>query len=66
MRLILKREIPEDQNLRRQWNEMAFQMERPEVFYTWEWAFAMQAAYGAVLQPMLYLAYEGDELVGVA
>jgi CelD/BcsL family acetyltransferase involved in cellulose biosynthesis len=40
-------------------------MERPEVFYTWEWAFAMQSAYRAFLTPLLFMAYEGDDLVGV-
>jgi CelD/BcsL family acetyltransferase involved in cellulose biosynthesis len=42
------------------------QMERPEVFYTWEWAFAMQTAYGDQLKPLLICAYEGRELVGLA
>ncbi len=30
--------IPEDEGLRRQWNELVLQMERPEIFYTYEWA----------------------------
>jgi len=58
-------EIPADPELRRQWNELALQMERPQVFYTWEWAFAMQSAYGNWFRPWLFLAYEGSELVGV-
>src|SRR5271169_1553765 len=41
-------------------------MERPEVFYTWEWALAVQSAYRASLKPLLFLGYEGDHLVGVA
>jgi CelD/BcsL family acetyltransferase involved in cellulose biosynthesis len=41
-------------------------MERPEVFYTWEWALAMQAAYQASLTPLLFLGYDGDDLIGVA
>jgi CelD/BcsL family acetyltransferase involved in cellulose biosynthesis len=65
LRLFLHREIPEDPRLRQQWNDLAARMERPEVFYTWEWAFAMQSAYRASLTPLLLLAYEGDDLAGV-
>jgi CelD/BcsL family acetyltransferase involved in cellulose biosynthesis len=66
LRIILHREIPEDQNLWRQWNSLALRMERPEVFYTYEWALAVQTAYHASLKPLLFLGYEGDDLVGVA
>jgi CelD/BcsL family acetyltransferase involved in cellulose biosynthesis len=66
LRIVLNREIPEDPKLRRQWNDLALQMERPEVFYTCEWALAAQAAYRASLKPLLILGYEGDCLVGVA
>ncbi len=41
-------------------------MERPEVFYTYEWAKAVQRAYGASLRPFLVLAYESQALVGVS
>jgi len=37
----------------------------PEVFYTYEWACAVQAAYRESLHPLLFLGYEADELVGV-
>jgi CelD/BcsL family acetyltransferase involved in cellulose biosynthesis len=66
LRIVLHREIPEDPELLRQWNAVALQMERPEVFYTCEWGLAVQAAYRASLKPLLLLGYEGDELVGVA
>ena len=66
MRIVLHREIPEDPALHRQWNAVALRMERPEVFYTWEWAVAVQSAYRESLKPLLYLGYEGDDLVGVA
>lgn len=66
LRIVLHREIPEDPQLWRQWNEVALQMEPPEVFYTCEWALAVQAAYQASLKPLLFLGYEGDHLVGVA
>jgi len=41
-------------------------VEHPEVFYTQQWALAMQRAYGSSLLPFLVLAYEDETLVGVA
>jgi CelD/BcsL family acetyltransferase involved in cellulose biosynthesis len=58
--------IPEDAELHRQWNSIALQTKQPQVFYTCEWALAMQSAYAASQTPLLLLGYEGDELVGVA
>src|ERR1700732_44760 len=66
LRIVVHRRIPEGSNLRRQWNEVALQMERPEVFYTCEWALAVQSAYHASLRPLLFLGYEGEDLLGVA
>jgi CelD/BcsL family acetyltransferase involved in cellulose biosynthesis len=66
LRIVLRGEIPEDPELHRQWNDVALQMERPEVFYTYEWAVAVQSAYRESLKPMLFLGYEGDHLAGVA
>jgi CelD/BcsL family acetyltransferase involved in cellulose biosynthesis len=66
LRIVLHQEIPEDPNLRRQWNDVVLQMERPEVFYTWEWAMAVQSAYQGSLKPLLFLGYERDRLAGVA
>src|SRR5215471_11150213 len=66
LRLVLHREIPEDQVLQEQWNDLVLQMERPEVFYTAQWALGVQAAYSASLQPLLLLGHEDDELIGVA
>ena len=66
LRIVVHREIPEDPNLQCQWNNLALQMERPEVFYTCEWALAVQAAYYASLKPLIFLGYEEDNLVGVA
>ncbi len=47
LRIVLHRRIPEDSKLRLQWNSVVLQMEQPEVFYTCEWALAMQSAYQA-------------------
>ena len=66
MHLVLHREIPEDKALGRQWNDLVQQMERPEVFYTYEWALAVYRAYHSTIMPLLVLAYEGESLVGVA
>jgi CelD/BcsL family acetyltransferase involved in cellulose biosynthesis len=65
LRLVLHRDIPEDENLRRQWNELVEQMERPEVFYLYEWALAVARAYRDSVVPLLLLAYEGGSLVGL-
>src|ERR1700737_4636818 len=65
MRLVVHREIPESDLLRRQWNDLVTHMEPPEVFYTYEWASAAHHAYSASITPLLFLAYEEDSLVGV-
>lgn len=66
MRLVLHKEIPDQANLRHQWNALVWQMECPEVFYTYEWARAVSCAYHSSITPLLILAYEQDSLVGVA
>src|SRR5580658_7531484 len=52
MRLVLLRRIPDEPSLRRKWNGLVMQMERPEVFYTCEWALAMQSAYQSSITPL--------------
>ncbi len=67
VRLVLLREIPEDANLRQQWNAVARSMEQSQVFFTYEWAVAVQRAYQESLHPMIFLAYDQqDSLYGVA
>ena len=66
LRIVPLRKIPEEPSLLRRWNDLVLQMERPEVFYTCEWALAVQSAYQASLKPLLFLGYDGDDLVGVA
>jgi CelD/BcsL family acetyltransferase involved in cellulose biosynthesis len=67
VRLTLLKEIPEDADLRQQWNALVLRMEQPQVFYTYEWALAVYRAYSATLLPLLFLAYdEHDVLAGVA
>lgn len=67
LRLVVLREIPDDANLRQQWNALVARTDQPQVFYTWEWAFAVQRAYASALSPLLFLAYdEQQSLRGVA
>ena len=67
MRLVVLREIPEDEKLRLEWNALVERTEQPQVFYTYEWALAVQRAYATVLHPMLCLGYDEPEgLCGVA
>ncbi len=66
MRIELHHEIPETSELRRQWNEIALKTEQPQVFYTYEWARAVQTAYRPSLEPLLFLGYEGESLIGIA
>jgi CelD/BcsL family acetyltransferase involved in cellulose biosynthesis len=65
LRIVLLRKIPEDSSLQRRWNDLVLQMELPKVFYTWEWALAVQSAYQASLNPLVFLGYDADDLVGV-
>ncbi len=66
MRLVLLREIPEDENLRRQWDSLVERVEQPQVFYTYEWALAVWRAYSATLRPLLFLGYDDQgSLCGV-
>lgn len=59
--------IPEDPNLRLRWNALVRAADQPQVFYTYEWALAVQNAYHASLRPLLFVAYDVSEaLCGVA
>ena len=66
LRIVLHREIPDGEDFHRQWNVLVDAMERPEVFYTWEWAQAVARVYGTSLRPLLFTAYRGGELAGIA
>ena len=46
---------------------MVERVDQPQVFYTYEWALAVQRAYSATLRPLIFLAYdEQASLSGVA
>jgi CelD/BcsL family acetyltransferase involved in cellulose biosynthesis len=63
--LVLHQEIPEDERLHREWNALVLGMEQPEVFYTYEWGSAVQAAYRDTVRPLVFLAYRNNSLAGV-
>ena len=69
MRIVLLREIPEEPSLMKSWNDLVLEMERPQVFYTCQWAQAIQGAFKSAFKPppkpLLFLGYDGDQLVGV-
>jgi CelD/BcsL family acetyltransferase involved in cellulose biosynthesis len=54
----------DDLDLRQRWNELVWLMERPEVFYTYQWAQAVDRAYSESLEPFIVLGYEDERLVG--
>jgi len=67
VRLSVLRQIPEDPALRRDWNALVARSGDAQVFYTYEWALAVQRAYSEVLRPFIFLAYdEANALRGVA
>jgi CelD/BcsL family acetyltransferase involved in cellulose biosynthesis len=66
LQLVLHHEIPLDEKLREQWNALVLASEFPQVFHTYEWALAVYRAYSVNLVPYLWLAYEGESLVGIA
>src|SRR5437763_4358332 len=65
MRLTWTVGLPQDEKLREKWNALVLQMEKPEVFYTWEWAAAFVRSYGDSVQPWIATAYDEDELIGI-
>ena len=66
MRITVRTEIPDDQTLRRRWNELVWQKESPQIFDTYDWAAAVSRAYSRTLRPLLIMTYEGVVLRGVA
>lgn len=65
MRIVRHDGIPDSQSLREQWNGLVHAMERPQVFYTFEWAQAVARAYSGAMKPLLLAGYRGEDLVGV-
>lgn len=66
MRIVIHREIPDDPDLQTHWNTLVRQEQSPEVFYTYQWALAVQRAYRSSLIPFLVLLHDDEKLVGIA
>ncbi|MGC2154586.1 MAG: GNAT family N-acetyltransferase [Terriglobales bacterium] len=66
MHVTVLKEVPEDPQLAASWNELVMRMERPEVFYTHQWALAASRAFRESVQPLICLVHESDRLCGVA
>jgi len=62
MRIVAHAGLPD---CREQWNDLVQKVERPQVFYTYEWAEAVTHAYGESLKPLVLAGYREEQLVGV-
>jgi CelD/BcsL family acetyltransferase involved in cellulose biosynthesis len=58
--------VPEDPEIILAWNDLVFRMERPEVFFTHQWALAASRSFSDTLCPLTFLVYESGRLNGVA
>ena len=61
MRIAVLNKVPEDPSLQRQWNALVTRVNRPQVFYTYEWSLAVQRAYSETLRPLIFLAYDDKD-----
>ncbi len=66
MHVVVLREIPQDPQVIASWNDLARNMDRPEIFLTHEWALAASRAFSDTVQPLVFLVYESHRLCGVA
>lgn len=53
MSVTIYREVPCDQQIAAVWNELALEMEEPEVFYIWEWTYAGAMALADAKKPFV-------------
>ncbi len=66
MKVTVLEKIPEDPEIILAWNNLVFRMERPEVFFTHQWALAASRAFSDSLCPLTFLVHESGRLAGVA
>jgi CelD/BcsL family acetyltransferase involved in cellulose biosynthesis len=67
LRVDVLKELPKDPSVVQQWDALVIHLERPQVFYTYEWALAVDRAYHATLRPLLFLAFDAaNQLCGIA
>lgn len=63
--LFLKTLEGED-TLREEWNQLVLQMEVPQVFYTYEWALALERSFRSSAEPLIFILRRDEVLIGVA
>jgi len=55
-----------EETLREEWNRLVLEMEVPQVFFTYEWALALERSFQSSTQPLIFILRQGQELTGVA
>jgi CelD/BcsL family acetyltransferase involved in cellulose biosynthesis len=58
--------IQDEGNLRDQWDNLVLKMEVPQVFFTYEWALAVERAFRSSVEPWIFTFGKNDQLIGVA
>lgn len=56
----------QNERLRNEWDQLVLQMEVPQVFFTAEWALAVERAFHSSLEPWIFVFRRDDVLIGVA
>ncbi len=64
MRLVVQKEISNDEDLREAWRTLLQKVDQPQVFYTYEWAASVARAFNGS-NPLLITAWDESEMVGV-
>jgi CelD/BcsL family acetyltransferase involved in cellulose biosynthesis len=52
--------------LREEWNQLVLQMEVPQVFFTYEWALAVECSFRSSTEPLIFTLRRNNALIGVA
>ena len=66
MQLVTHKELPDDEQFRESWRNLLVLVDQPQVFYTPEWASAVSRSYSLTVKPLLFCAFDNEQLVGVA
>lgn len=66
MNVTVLESVPHDPEIGAAWNDLVARAERPEVFFTHQWALASARAFADTYRPLTFLGYEAGTLVGVA
>jgi len=66
LHVVVHKGIPDSKDLQSAWQTLVQTVDRPQIFYTYEWARSVARAYEGSLDPLLITAFDEGELVGVA